>query len=150
MPELARSPSSYRDDGAVPPFDDSRTLFVFDGFCVLCSGGAGWLMRVDRRRLINFTPVKSPLGRALCQHYGIDPDETYLLLDNGRAYTATRRYVRLCAVLGGAWHALRLGAIVPERWRDRVYAAVARNRYRWFGKTDACALLTPEQRDRLL
>ena len=39
---------------------------------------------------------------------------------------------------------------VPERWRDAAYALVARSRYRWFGKVDHCALLTPEQRARLL
>jgi predicted DCC family thiol-disulfide oxidoreductase YuxK len=58
--------------------------------------------------------------------------------------------LRLCAVLGGAGHLLRAAAIVPERLRDAAYALVARNRYRWFGKVEHCALLTPEQRARLL
>ena len=46
--------------------------------------------------------------------------------------------------------ALHDGAVVPERWRDAVYALVARNRYRWFDKVKHCILLTPEQRARLL
>jgi predicted DCC family thiol-disulfide oxidoreductase YuxK len=45
---------------------------------------------------------------------------------------------------------MRVFAIVPERLRDWLYALVASNRYRWFGKTEYCKLLTEEQRGRLL
>ena len=134
----------------MPAFDDGRALFVFDGVCVLCSGGAALLMRHDRQALVNFTPVRSELGQALYRHYGVDSNSTYLLIDGGRAYTASAGYLRLCAVLGGAWQLLRIGALIPERWRDAAYAVVARNRYRWFGTADHCVLLTPEQRARLI
>ena len=150
MPELSHAPYSYRDDPVVPAFDDSRALFVFDGTCVLCSGGAAFVMRHDRHARVNFAPACSALGQALYRHYAVNWNETYLLVEGGRAYTASAGYLRLCAVLGGAWHCLRAGAIVPGRWRDAAYALVARNRYRWFGKVEQCALLTPEQRARLL
>lgn len=150
MPELSRSPFSYRDDPNVLAFDDDHALFVFDGVCVLCSGGAAFLMRHDRRARVNLTPAASDLRRALYAHYGVDWNTTYLLVEGGRAYTASAGYIRLCAVLGGWWRILRIGAIIPERWGVAAYAAVARNRYRWFGTVDRCALLTPEQRERLL
>jgi predicted DCC family thiol-disulfide oxidoreductase YuxK len=123
---------------------------VFDGVCVLCSGGASWLMRHDRSSRIKFTSAQSPLGRALYAHYGVSMDETYLLIDGGRAFTASGGYVRLCGILGGWWRLLRVGAVIPERLRDAVYALIARNRYRWFGRSDYCQPLTPEQRERLL
>lgn len=150
MPDLPDAPYSYRSDPEVPTFDDTRALFVFDGVCVMCSGGAAFLMRHDRHTRVNLAPVRSNLGQALYRHYGIDWNETYLLVAGGRAYTASAGYLRLCAVLGGAWRLLRVGAVVPERWRDAAYLLVARNRYRWFGKVDHCALLNPEQRARLL
>jgi predicted DCC family thiol-disulfide oxidoreductase YuxK len=150
MPELSHAPYSYRADPDVPAFDDSRALFVFDGVCVLCSGGAAFVMRHDRHARVNFTPVRSALGQALYRHYAVEWNETYLLVEGGRAYTASAGYLRLCAVLGGAWRCLRAAAIVPERWRDAAYALVARNRYRWFGQVEHCTLLTPEQRARLL
>lgn len=150
VPELPGPAFAYRDNPHVPVFDDSRALFVFDGVCVLCSGGAAFLMRHDRRARVNLTPARSVLGQALYAHYGVDWDTTYLLVEGGRAYTASAGYLRLCAVLGGWWHVLRIVAFVPARWRDAAYAIVARNRYRWFGTADHCALLTPEQRTRLL
>jgi predicted DCC family thiol-disulfide oxidoreductase YuxK len=150
MPEVSTRANSYRDDPAVPVFDDSHPLFVFDGVCVLCSGGASWLMRHDKRALVNFTPAQEALGQALYTHYGVEMNESYLLIAEGRAFTASRGYLELCGTLGGWWHILRVATAIPEGLRDRLYALIARNRYRWFGKADYCALLTTEQRNRLL
>ena len=150
MPEVSTRTNSYRDDPAVPTFDDGRPLFVFDGVCVLCSGGASWMMRYDKRGRVNFAPAQEALGQALYAHYGVNMDESYLLIANGRAFTASRGYLELCWILGGWWHILRVAAVIPEPLRDRLYALVARNRYRWFGKADYCALLTAAQRSRLL
>jgi predicted DCC family thiol-disulfide oxidoreductase YuxK len=150
MPEVAHVPYSYREDPDVPAFDDSKALFVFDGVCVLCSSGAAFAMWHDRHGRVNFAPVRSDLGQALYRHYAVEWNQTYLLVEGGRAYTASAGYLRLCAVLGDPWHLLRAGAIVPERWRDAAYTLVARNRYHWFGKVEHCTLLTPEQRARLL
>ena len=150
MPRCRQQPYSYRDDAAVPTFDQSRPLFIFDGTCVLCSSGASFVMRHDRSHRVNFAAVRSDLGQALYRHYGVEWNESYLLIAEGEAYTATAGYLKLARMLGGAWHLLRVAAVVPERWSDRIYALVARNRYRWFGKAEHCALLTPEQRARLL
>jgi predicted DCC family thiol-disulfide oxidoreductase YuxK len=150
MPELNRPVFSYRDDPAVAGFDDSRALFIFDGECVLCSGGASFLMKHDKARKINFTPASDPLGKSLYAHYGVDWNTTYLLIAQGRGYSASAGYLKLFALLGGPWHVLRVVALVPEKWRDAVYAIVARNRYRWFGTAEHCALLTSEQRKRLV
>jgi predicted DCC family thiol-disulfide oxidoreductase YuxK len=150
MPDVSRRAFSYRDDPAVPEFDDSRALFVFDGVCVLCSGGASWLMQHDRNARVNFTPAQEALGQALYAHYGVEMDATYLLIAGGRAFTASRGYLELCRILGSWWHICRATAVIPERLRDWLYALIARKRYSWFGKAEYCALLTPEQRSRLL
>lgn len=150
MPEVSKRPFSYRDDPAVPAFDDNQPLFVFDGVCVLCSGGANWIMRHDRKALVNFSPAQEALGQALYAHYGIEMDESYLLVADGRAYTASRGYLELCRALSGWWRVLRIFVIIPEGLRDWAYAVIARNRYRWFGKKEYCKLLTEEQRRRLI
>lgn len=140
---------SYKDDSAVPDFPDAP-LFVFDGVCVLCSGGAAFIMRRDRERRVNMASAQSPLGRALYAHYGLALDDTYLFVRDGRAFVKSAGYLELFAVLGGRWRLLRAARILPERFRDWLYDILARNRYRWFGKADYCALLTPEQRERLI
>lgn len=147
---MTRAPYSYRGDPAVPGFDDSHPLFVFDNVCVLCSSGASFLMRHDRTQRIAFTSAQGPIGQALYRHYGLEMDETYLLLANGRAQTLSAGYFALAEELGGRWRLARVGRVVPRVLLDAVYRLVARNRYHWFGKTEACALLSDEQRARLL
>lgn len=150
MTGLARAPYSYRSDPDVPAFDDSRPLFVFDGICVLCSGGASWIMRRDRAARIAFTDAQGPIGQALYRHYGLAMDDTYLFLVDGQAYGLSEGYLRVARVLGGKWRLAAVLRLVPRPVRDAVYRLVARNRYRWFGMADHCALLTVEQRSRLL
>src|SRR5258708_13725569 len=133
MPEVSAKAYSYRGDAAVPPFDDSRALFVFDGVCVLCSGGASWLMRFDGRAKVNFTSMQGTLGQALYRHYGVEPDESYLLIINGRAFTASRGYVELCTLMGGVWHLFRVGALIPAAWLDALYPSIPPTPYRCSG-----------------
>ena len=150
MPLLPHPPHSYRDDADVPAFDDARPLFVFDGVCVLCSGGAAWLMRRRAGDRFAFAASQSNLGAALHRHYGVDLDDSYLLISDGRAYTESRGYGEVFRLMGGAWRILGVMRILPEGLRDALYRWVARNRYRWTGKAGHCALLTPSQRARLL
>jgi predicted DCC family thiol-disulfide oxidoreductase YuxK len=42
------------------------------------------------------------------------------------------------------------GRIVPVGLADAIYRVVARHRYRWFGRFDACPLPRPEWRDRFI
>lgn len=147
---MKREPYSYRSDPSVPAFDDSRPLFVFDDVCVLCSSGAAWLMRHDRARKIAFTSAQGDIGQALYRHCGLEMDATYLFLANGRASTMSAGYFALARELGGWWRLAQIGRIVPRFLADALYGLIARNRYRWFGRTEACALLTDDQRARLL
>lgn len=147
----ARPPFSFRDDPSVPEFDDGHPLFVFDNVCVLCSGGVSFLMRLKAASQIRFTSAQDDLGHALYRHYGMDMDETYLFIAEGRAYAMSDGYLALAREMGGAWRLAALAKILPRSVRDAIYGLIARNRYKWFGKTDeACAMLTPEQRRRLV
>ncbi|HEY6816791.1 MAG TPA: DCC1-like thiol-disulfide oxidoreductase family protein [Croceibacterium sp.] len=145
-----RQSYSYRSDPAVPPFDDSRPLFIFDGICVLCSGGVGWIMRHDPHARIAFTDAQGPVGQAIYRHYGLDFDDTYLFLAEGQPHTLIEGYFEVARVLGGVWRLAGVFRLIPRPLRDAFYRLVARNRYRWFGTAGHCALLTPEQRARLL
>lgn len=91
-------------------------------------------------------------GSALLRAHGLDPQDpaSFLLLDAQGAWTDTDAILRVLAGLGGAWRLSGVMRMVPRRWRDAAYRALARNRYRWFGRHDACHLPAPEQAARFL
>ena len=146
---MDRAPYSYREDPDVPAFPDDKPLFVFDGYCVLCSTGVRWLMKYGGDR-VRYASAQSTLGAALFRHYRLDPDKTYLLVAEGTAAGESTGYLRLCRLLGGRWRRFLLFGLIPRPVRDWAYRIVARHRYRWFGKVEQCALLSEEQKARML
>lgn len=135
----------------LPKWGDTRPLFIFDHVCVLCSGGVSFIMKHDRAGKIAFTPAQGELGQKLCHHFGIDWDATYVFIRGGRAYTKSDGYFEVARTLGGWWRLGLVFRIIPRPFRDLAYDVIAKNRYRWFGKTaEACQLLTPDQRARLI
>lgn len=147
-----RAPFSYRQDPDVPGFDHTGPICVMDAHCALCARSARWIARADHRREFRIVPLQSVLGSALMRHYGMDPDDplSWLYLDQGRATGSLDAVIAVGQRLGGVWHVLRLLRVIPGRLRDRAYRAVARNRYRWFGRADLCSLPDPEVRKRLM
>jgi predicted DCC family thiol-disulfide oxidoreductase YuxK len=128
----------------------SRPLFVFDGHCALCSGGVAFLLRHDRRGRIDYLSAQSPLGQAIYTRLGLPVDASYLFIDDAGTHVRSAGYFRLADALGGWWRLGKVFALVPRPVRDWLYDRLAANRYRLFGNTEQCALLSPEQRVRLL
>lgn len=133
---------SYRDDPSVPDFPDETPLIVFDGVCVLCNGFARFVAKRDVAKRFRFAEAQSPLGGALYRHYGLDDVdyETNLLIQDGRAYGRMEAFVHIVSQLGCAWSTVRLILGLPRPMRDWLYDRIAKNRYRLFGRYDACPI----------
>jgi predicted DCC family thiol-disulfide oxidoreductase YuxK len=145
-----REPYSYRSDPAVPDFPDDRPVFAFDGHCVMCSSGARWVLRHDRRAGIRLLPAQSPLGRAVYAHFGLDADRTSLLIQDGRVRTRSEAMLRIAELAGPPWALAGALRILPSILRDAFYDRVAHNRLRLFGRREVCYLAEPGQEERFL
>jgi predicted DCC family thiol-disulfide oxidoreductase YuxK len=97
--------------------------------------------------------MQSASGRQLLKANGIDPDDpaTFLLLEQGRAYTDTDAALRVISRFGFSWRVFsRICSLIPRSLRNPFYRLIARNRYRWFGKRDVCFLPRADDADRFL
>jgi predicted DCC family thiol-disulfide oxidoreductase YuxK len=122
-----------------------------DGECALCASGARAIARFDRARRFRIGRTGSPLGAALVRHFGLDPadPETWLYLEDGRAWSGMEAIIRIGARLGGPGRLLGIMRACPRPAREWLYRRIAHNRYR-FGHADLCAIPDPELRSRLL
>jgi predicted DCC family thiol-disulfide oxidoreductase YuxK len=147
-----REPFSYRHDPAIPPFPDDRPIIIFDGKCVLCSRFAQFIMRTDRHRHFRMLAAQSPIGVALYTHLGLDPEsyETFILLDEGRAWMRSDAGLRIFGKLGFPWSLCGVARLMPRFARDKLYDLVARNRLRWFGARTTCYVPHPSEADRFI
>lgn len=138
---------------AAPAEDGAAdAVIVFDAACVLCSRWVRFLLRFDRRGRYRFAAMQGTQGRRLLVEHGLDPEDplSFLLLESGRAWTDSDAILRVLRGLGGPWRWTGLAGVMPRSWRDAAYRALARNRYRWFGRQHACYLPAPEQAWRFL
>jgi predicted DCC family thiol-disulfide oxidoreductase YuxK len=131
---------------------DGEPAVLFDAVCLLCSANARFILRHDRGRRFRLASMQSEAGAALYRRFGIDPadPETLILVEGGRARRDSDAVLAIWSGLGWPWRAAAIARIVPAALRDPLYRWVARNRYRWFGRSETCWLPGPELADRFL
>ncbi len=146
----------------MPAPDDGGPILLFDGVCNLCNAAVSFVIDRDPRGKVRFASLQSDTGKALLARYaeqlpngsppaGADDDPaTVLLVEGGRIYHRSTAVLRLVRHLNGPWPVLSACSILPTSLRDAVYDFVARRRYSWFGRTDACRLPAPDEARRFL
>jgi predicted DCC family thiol-disulfide oxidoreductase YuxK len=130
------------------PDDD---VILFDGVCVFCSRWVRFVADRDTQKRFRFTTIQSTYGARLAEVLGIDASDpdTNAVIHGGIAYKKSDGALTVLSNLPG-WRFARLGFAVPKPLRDAVYNLIARNRYRIFGKFDACIVPQPDLRARVL
>jgi predicted DCC family thiol-disulfide oxidoreductase YuxK len=127
-------------------------IIVFDAMCVLCSANAQFVLKYDGRGRYRLASMQGEVGAALYRKFGIDPSnpETLVVVEGDTALRDSDAILSIYENLGWPWRALGVLRIVPRVLRDPVYLLIARNRYRFFGKREACWLPDPVQAKRVL
>jgi predicted DCC family thiol-disulfide oxidoreductase YuxK len=146
-------PYSYREDPAVPSFDDDAPLIIFDGLCVLCSTGVHWMLKRDPNGPSRFAAIQQEIPQALYKHYGLDAAafDTFMVLVDGVPHTKWAGVLAAGRTLPAPWRWLAtLGRSVPNFIGDPGYDWVQRNRLRWFGSRSDCLMPSPNQTRRFL
>ncbi|MGI4796424.1 MAG: thiol-disulfide oxidoreductase DCC family protein [Janthinobacterium lividum] len=134
-----------------PHLDLATDTILFDGACVLCSQWFRFVAERDPHARFRFAAVQGPTGRKLAESLGIDPDspETNAVVIEGRAYFRSDAAIEVLRRLPG-WRWTPLLRVVPRSIRNRLYDAIARNRYALFGRMELCLVPTPELQRHLV
>jgi predicted DCC family thiol-disulfide oxidoreductase YuxK len=127
-------------------------VILFDGVCNFCNTTINFIIDHDPKQRFRFASLQSDAGQQLLRrHHEPTTDfDSVILLKGGKVFHKSDAALEIALDLGGLWPLLYGFKIVPRFVRNAVYDFVARNRYRWFGRLDACRLPTPELRGRFL
>ena len=130
----------------------AHPVVLFDGVCNLCNATVNFLIDRDPDGVFRFGALQSEAARPLLHRHGLSATElsSVVLIEDGHVYTRSTAALRIARRLPGLWPLLQVFYAVPTPLRDLVYDVIARNRYRWFGKRDACRVPTPDLRARFL
>lgn len=132
-----------------------RPAILFDGVCNLCNSAVRWVIKHDKEGRFDFTSLQSDAARReLLKVMGtkeIDalPD-SIVLLDSDGVHVRSAAVLRIVRGLASPFALLQLGIVLPCPIREVIYDLIARNRYRWFGRRDACMMPTSDIAVRFL
>ena len=132
--------------------DLAPPIAVMDASCALCSWGARLIHRLDRSGEIRIAPIQSDTGAALMRDNALDPldPDSWLFIEGDQVWRDFDALIRVGQRSGGVGHVFCLLRLMPKPAREWLYARIARNRYRLFGRGDMCALPDPAFRARLI
>jgi predicted DCC family thiol-disulfide oxidoreductase YuxK len=134
--------------------EPGHAVILFDGVCNLCNGTVQFVIDRDPSGYFHFAALQSEAGAQLADRYGVPKaagaPESVVVIEGGKFFDRSDAALRIAGRLGGLWPLLGAAQIIPRFVRDAAYRFIARNRYRWFGKTETCRVPTPALRARFL
>jgi len=146
-------------------------IILFDGVCNLCNASVNFIIDHDSQKKFKFASLQSAFAQTLVskqnKDYKLHTKSGLLLLneeiqkelnslssiiylEDRIFYTKSDAALRIAMQLDGIYNLISIGKIFPIYFRDSIYEYIARNRYRWFGKSESCRMPTPELKDRFL
>ena len=129
----------------------NKPVILFDGVCNLCNSSVQFVIKRDKQDRFQFASLQSVFGQNILSRHKLSSKDfdSFLLLKDDTLFTKSTGALKVLSQLNG-WQWAKVFLIVPKFLRNAVYSFIARNRYRWFGKREACWIPTPALKAKFL
>lgn len=110
-------------------------------------------MRNEREDALKMASLQSALGQELKELYeqgGRNIPDSILFYNEGMIYERSTAVLEVCKYLRWPFSMFTVFKAIPSPLRNGVYAWVARNRYKWFGKKETCRVPTEAEKAKIL
>lgn len=138
-------------------FKEVKMTILFDGVCNFCNASINFIIDRDSKGIFKFAALQSEVGQELLKKFGLKTNDSesrtfdsIVAIDGYKVYQKSDAALEIARRMDGIWKIFYVFKIIPAFLRNPVYDLIARNRYRFFGKTDACRIPTPELKTRFL
>jgi len=132
------------------PFQN-HGIILFDGVCNFCSRWVDLIMKHDKKDYFRFATLQSEIAQNLLRQKNIAEEnfpDSVILVESGQLFLKSDAGLRIHRGLGFPFSALYIFIVFPKAIRDAVYNLIANNRYKWFGKKNACRVPVTEEEKR--
>ena len=138
----------------IETISSGKKIILFDGVCNLCNTMVNFVIEHDSKDTFRFVALQSETGEAILKKIGLfDKNlDSIILYEPGLAYfyKATAA-LEIAKSMGGIYSVLGYVLnVLPNFILNFGYDIIAKNRYIWFGKKDACMIPTAELRSKFL
>ena len=129
----------------------NKKIILFDGICNLCNSAVAIVIKQDKKNTFLFAAIQSKKGKEIVDYLEID-----IVKIDGKARGIITYEVKSTAAIkimndfGQFWQLTKLLWVFPKGFRNQVYDFIAKNRYKWFGKKEACMIPTNDLKEKFL
>jgi predicted DCC family thiol-disulfide oxidoreductase YuxK len=129
-----------------------RPILFFDGHCLLCNKTVQWVIKHDKKAKFTFVavPQNEDFWNLIPNGMSLKKENSVILFDNQKFHVKSTAAILVCRKLGFPFNLMTFFLIVPPFIRNGIYSYIARNRYRWFGRSQNCMIPSPSQKNRFL
>ncbi len=128
-----------------------HAIILFDGDCNFCDSSVQFIINHDPAGYYQFASLQSDIGKELSKKHDVPGDvDSLVLIKDDRAYVKSEGALMISNHLTGFWKLAYYLKPLPRFLGDAAYDAIAKNRYKVFGKLDSCMLPPPHIRKRFL
>lgn len=131
---------------------NEQPIILFDGVCNFCNSAVNFVIKRNKKTIIQFAPMQTDAGKKLLQRYDLPAEvmQSFVFIEKEKAYTQSTAALKVCRYMNALWPLCYGFIIVPKFIRDGIYNWIGRNRYKWFGVRQECMIPTPEVKERFL
>jgi predicted DCC family thiol-disulfide oxidoreductase YuxK len=129
-----------------------KGIILFDGVCNMCNASVNFIIDRDKANKFKFASLQSETGKNLLVKFQKDAEklDSVVLITQGKLYDKSSAALKIASMLPLPYPLSILFRVFPKALRDIVYDYIAKNRYKWFGKKDACRIPDAETKSRFL
>ena len=127
-------------------------IILFDGICNFCNYWVNFIIDHDKQNIFKFAALQSEKGKELLDKFELPNDDfdSFILISQNKVYKKSSAAFEIAKQLNGWPKILIPFGILPHSLTDLIYDLVATNRYKFFGKKDACRIPTKEEKSKFL
>ncbi len=129
-----------------------NNIILFDGVCNFCDSSVNFIIDRDKKNIFKFSALQSEKGQEILEYFKLPKDDfdSFVFIENDKVFKKSSAALKIANKLGGFWKLFYPLIIIPKFIRDFFYSLIANNRYKLFGKKDACRIPTPELKQKFL
>ncbi|WP_291966412.1 thiol-disulfide oxidoreductase DCC family protein [Maribacter sp.] len=133
--------------------ESNKKIILFDGICNLCNSSVQFAIKRDENDIFRYAALQSETGKRLLEERSIDTkkvDSIILIEPNIAYYTKSTAALEIGKNLRGLRTISSILLWLPESFRNIVYDFIAANRYKWYGKKEACMIPTEDLKRKFI
>jgi predicted DCC family thiol-disulfide oxidoreductase YuxK len=129
-----------------------QNIVLFDGVCNMCSYTADFLIRIDKKKKLQFASLQSGFAKEKLKEINFTAEiNSLFFFKNNTPYFYSDAIAFILIEIGGGYaYVGKLILLFPKFIRDTVYKFIANHRYQWFGKKNSCRAPEEEERERFI